>query len=269
VSAAGIATGSANLPDALEVVYASGTMTALTESPSLATTSPSVKVADVTGFAVGDYVLVGDFANADLFKISAVSTSVAAGTYPAAGTLSLGTLSGNVVSPALTLAIGSPVLKATTYSFFVAPAGTATYANMLMIDDNGVASSNHLDFTKVMPAVEGVVDFQIAVGNDGNGDGIITESASSPGTDEWIGNASGETLPATPWSSSSATTPPQLKQVRVSLLLQTLNSYAGVSPTVSAAEDRPAASYPSSASGGPRYRSMRMVIAPRAWNLAE
>jgi hypothetical protein len=245
-------------------------MTALTAVPSLATTTPAVQVADTSSFAVGDYVLVGDFANADLFKVSAITTSVAAGTRPAPGTLGLGTLAANVAGPSLALAVGSPVLKAMTYSFFVAPAGTPTYAGMLMIDADGVASSNHLDFSKVMPAAEGVVDFQVAIGNDGNGDGVITESASSPATDEWIGNASGETIPAPPWNAGNLATPPQLRQLRLSVLFQTANSYGGVAATLPIFEDRPASSYPSVASSGaPRYRSMRMVVSPRAWNLAE
>jgi prepilin-type N-terminal cleavage/methylation domain-containing protein len=269
VAATSFATGSANLPDALELVYASGTMTALTAVPSLLTSTPTLQVADTSAFAVGDYVLLGDYANADLFKVSAVSTTAAAGAHPAPGTLALGTLGGNVVGPSLTLAVGAPVLKATTYSFFVAPAGTPTFANMLMIDPDGVASSNHLDFTRVMPAIEGVVDFQVAIGNDGNGDGVITESTSAPAGDEWIGNAAGETVPATPWNAASATTPPQLKQLRLSLLLQTLNSYPGSGPALPAFEDRPASSYPSVAAGSPRYRAVRMVVAPRAWNLAE
>jgi prepilin-type N-terminal cleavage/methylation domain-containing protein len=266
ITAASFAAGSASLPDAIELVYASGTMTVMTAVPSLATTTPAVPVADIRSFAVGDYVLVGDFANADLFKISAISPDA---TNPPRGTLSLGTLAANVVSPALTLAIGSPVLKASTYSFYVAPAGTAFYANMLMVDADGVASANHLDFTKVMPAVEGVVDFQIAIGNDTNADGIITESTSSPGTDEWIGNTSGETIPATPWNSSNTATLPQLKQVRVSLLLQTLNSYGGTAPALPRFEDRPASSYPTVGASSPRYRSARMVVAPRGWNLSE
>jgi prepilin-type N-terminal cleavage/methylation domain-containing protein len=271
VAATSFGTGSASLPDALEVVYGSGTMTALTAVPSLATSTPAAQVADVSGFAVGDYVLVGDFANADLFKVSAISTAVSSGTRPAPGTLSLGSLAGNVVGPSLSLAVGAPVLKAMTYSFFVAPAGTATYAGMLMVDADGLASTNHLDFTKVMPAAEGVVDFQAAIGNDGDGDGVITENASAPSSDEWIGNAAGETLPAPPWNASNLATPPQLRQVRLSFLFQTSNSYGGVAAALLAFEDRPASSYPSvsAATGGPRYRSVRMTVSPRAWNLGE
>jgi hypothetical protein len=261
VGASSITSTSASLPDAFEIVYGSGTMTALTGAPNF-TSTPSVTVVDTSGFAVGDFVLVGDFANADLFQVSAVNS--------ATRTLSLGTLASGVVGPALPAWSKLVVLKATTYTFFVAPAGTATYAGMLMVDPAGVASSNHLDFTKVMPAAEGVVDLQLAVGNDGNGDGIITESSGAPAGDEWIGNSWGETIPAPPWNAGNLATPPQLRQVRVSMLFQTMNSYGGVAAPLPTFEDRPAASYPSVvAAGGPRYRSMRLVVSPRAWNLAE
>ena len=75
-------------------------------------------------------------------------------------------------------AIGAPVFKAATYSFFVGSASAGTYANMLLVDPNGMASTQHLDYgNTVQPAVEGVVDFQVAVGNDANANGTINESA--------------------------------------------------------------------------------------------
>jgi prepilin-type N-terminal cleavage/methylation domain-containing protein len=254
-------------PDALDVVYATGTMTALTASPIL-TAAPSAAVVDVSQFAVGDYVLVGDFANAYLFKVSAVTPGPPYATRPTAGTLSFGTLAGNVVAPPVTIAAAasSPVFKAATYTFYVA--STGSFANMLMIDANGVASTDHV--AGAQPAVEGAIDFQVAVGNDTNGDGLLTDA--SP--DEWIGNLPGEIFPPTgspPWNSSNLATMPQLRQVRLSLVVQTLNSYPGTPSTLTNFEDRPIASYPTTTSGtyGPRYRSMRIVVAPRAWNLTE
>lgn len=140
------------------------------------------------------------------------------------------------------------------------------YANMLMVDPAGVTSNNHLDYGKsVQPAVEGVIDFQVAVGNDLNGNGVIVD---------WVGDTWGEALqdPATtPWNSTSALT--KYRQVRLSLLLDTLNQYAGspLTPwTTNPFEDRPSSSYPQIVAGAnPRYRSMRMIVAPRAWNLSE
>jgi prepilin-type N-terminal cleavage/methylation domain-containing protein len=264
VAAASFTTGATSSTDALEVVYATGTMTALSPALTDLTSSATVTVKDSTSFAVGDLVLVGDFANADLLRVLAK---------PSATQLTFDTVATVASTPtgldATKIPINSPVLKAASYSFFVAPAATATYGNMLMIDPDGVASANHVDYTKVQPAVEGVIDFQVAVGVDANADGVITESAGSPSTDEWFGNAASETVAAPPWNTVS--TYPQLKQVRVGLILQTLNSYPGTPAPLTALEDRPFSSYPTVAAGAnaPRYRAVRMVVAPRAWNLAE
>jgi hypothetical protein len=259
VSATSFGVSSATtLPDALEVVYGSGAMTGLAVAVPSLTGVTSITVMDASSFSINDYVLVEatDFSAANLYKISSKVGNVL--TFNASATTLSSAVSG-------ALAIGSPVLKASTYSFFVAPAGTATYAGMLMVDSDGMVSTNHLNYNKVQPAVEGVVDFQVAIGIDGNSDGVLTDS--SP--DEFIGNVAGETLPATPWN--SPTTAPQLRQVRLSLLLQTNQGYPGSSPMFPAAsmqgfEDR--TTY-TSVSPSPRYRSVRLVVAPRAWNLAE
>ena len=120
----------------------------------------------------------------------------------------------------------------------------------------------------MQPAVEGVVDFQVAVGIDSSGDGTIFDNSSA--SDEWYGNNSSDAVVPPPSKLAPWTT---LKQVRLSLMLQTLNNYPGSTTTLpSAFEDRPPASYPSSTSTSgatPRYRSIRMVVAPRAWNLSE
>lgn len=273
--AAGSFTPSAptTLPDAIEVVYATGTMTATTSQPVLTTQTPTLAVADVSQFSVNDFVLLtgSDFANGYLFKVSAI-TPANATTTPTAGTLSLGSLGANVVSPATppTLKANMPVFKATTYSFFVVPTtgtgSSSTYGNMLMVDTNGVASAAHTTYNSasVQPLVEGVVDFQVAVGVDNTGDGVITDSAST--TDEWLGNnASDSTLSGPPWFGTGQ---PKPRQVRLSLLLQTMNSYGGASPSITPFEDR--TTYPSTSSSyNPRYRSAQIVVAPRGWNLSE
>jgi hypothetical protein len=244
-------------------------VTALTAVPSFASTTPTISVADVTGISVGDLLLVGDYSTAYLFKVSAVPA--ASGAMPQPGNLSLGVLGAAPVppSPVPALAIGSPVMKAASYSFFVAPAAAGSYQGMLMVDASGVASSNHLDWgNTVQPAVEGVVDFQVAIGNDANQDGVVTENTGAPATDEWIGNATGETLGVPPWNAGAGT--PQPKQVRLTFLLRTVNAYGGALPNVTPAEDRPLASYPTyTGVRAPRYRVARTVVAPRAWNLAE
>jgi prepilin-type N-terminal cleavage/methylation domain-containing protein len=247
--------------DAIEVVYASGTMTAIPAQLLTLVGVSSITVRDATGFSAGDYVLVGDFAVANLYKVqSAAGTTI---TFDAPATAS-----GNVVSGALLP--GSPVLKATSYSMYVSQDGI--YSGMLMVDPDGVASANHKDYTKVQPAVEGVVDFQVAVGIDDNFDGTITESTSSAGADEWRGNSTSDSAVPTPtaaalWNPASTTTAPQLRQVRLSLILQTANGYPGTPPTPPTFEDHPAFAAP--AAPAPRYRSARITVAPRAWNLSE
>jgi prepilin-type N-terminal cleavage/methylation domain-containing protein len=280
ITATSFSASDPKLPDALEVVYASGSMSAATDVSSLATASPSVKVGDVCSFSAGDYVIITDtsYGSPALFYVNTITpTATCPSSTQIPGTLSFGT-----VTTAMTAAIaskysaqsttagtnGSPVFKAYTYSIFVAPSTAGGYANMLMVDPNGVVSSNHLDYGgKVQPAVEGVVDFQVAVGRDtsGTGTGINLD---------WTGDAWGESLDdpnVKPWNLSPLTTPPQYRQVRLSLLLQTSNYYPGTPSAIIPFEDRPLASYPTFIAGqnSQRYRSMRIIVAPRAWNLAE
>ena len=244
--------------DAIEIIYGTGTMTALSTALAspLSAMPASLSVYDITGFAVNDYVLVSDNSNGYVFQIGAPVATGTGTTRPIAGTLPLVAQSGSFVSPttAPTLAIGSPVFKAASYSFFIAPSSAGTYASMLMVDPNGVMSNNHIDYgNTVQPAVEGAVDFQVAVGADQNSDGAM---------DLWYG-AAGEALPATPWGTGISA----LKQVRLSLLVQTMNSYPGASPPLTTVENR--TTFPSTAAGNPRYRAAHMIVAPRAWNLDE
>jgi prepilin-type N-terminal cleavage/methylation domain-containing protein len=261
VSNTAFATGSASSPDALEVIYATGTMTGLSAALTIGTTVPTLAVYDVSQFSAGDYILVGDFNTAYLFQVNTLSPAPIS-TYPNAGNITLKSPSGTVVAPVgapASLPAGSPVFKAATYSFFVGPASANNYAGMLLVDTNGMASAQHLDYgNTVQPIVEGAVDFQVSVGDDTNNDGTI---------DQWYGDVVGETVPG--WS--GGTLPTTLRQVRLSLLFQTLNSYSGAPTAITAFEDRPAASYPTIASGNvtPRYRSVSMIVAPRGWNLSE
>lgn len=259
VSASAFGTGTVNAnPDAVEIIYGTGTMTALNASLTVGSSLPaSLSVYDITNFAKDDYVLVSDNSTGYLFQIDTPVPSGSPSTRPSPGTLPLKAIGGTVVapSPAPNLAQSSPVFKAASYSFFIAPSTVALYGGMLMVDPNGVTSTNHLDYGgKVQPAVEAAVDFQVAVGADSDSDGNI---------DLWYGDVAGETLPSTAWGAGVA----NLKQVRLSLLLQTLNSYAGAQPALPQVEDRTI--FPSTAAGSPRYRSAHMLVAPRAWNLSE
>jgi prepilin-type N-terminal cleavage/methylation domain-containing protein len=280
INAAGPFTSSSptTLADALDVVYATGTMTAVQDmtKSSLTSTTPYVYVYDVSQFSAGDYVLVSDYSNAYLFKVSSKNPSTT--TRNTAGTLYFGTLSSAVYTPT-TAAPGignnSPVFKAATYSFYVVTAqsdtGSPTYfQKMLFVDTDGVASTNHKNYgsTTVQPLVEGVVDFQIALGNDADISGTITDTAST--ADEWLGNNAGDaTMSLPPWMTGTK----QPRQVRISLVLQTLTQYSGPVPSpipsgTTGFEDR--TTYPTTTSNyNPRYRSMQEVVAPRAWNLSE
>jgi prepilin-type N-terminal cleavage/methylation domain-containing protein len=279
----------ADYPDALEVVYASGAITAVSKHTALTTTTPSIDVLDICSFAVNDFVILTDksFANPALFKISAISAGTCPSSIAVPGTLSFGTVNpAPSVLPTITDCVddgtgkgscptsGTPVLKAYTYSIFVSNHGVegsvnAADDNMLMVDPAGITSITHLDSgVSVQPAVEGVVDFQVAVGNDTSGTGAGT-------TMDWIGDAWGETLvtpsAATPWNSATLSVMPQYRQVRLSLLLQTVNLYPGTPAAITPFEDRPSSSYPQFTAGqnSQRYRAMRIIVAPRAWNLSE
>jgi len=273
ISATAFTTGSVNNSDAIEVVYATGFVTSLTAAATM-TTTPTLAVADVSQFSVGDFVLLPDsqYVSAYLFKVTAVTASGAG--VPTPGTLSLGTLSSAPIAPTLSTpstAVNAPVLKAATLSMYVVPSTDTTgYANMLVVDPSGIGSTQHTNYGgTVQPLVEGVVDMQIAIGLDTNQDGTVTESTGSPSTDEWVGNASGETLGAPQWNGAAGT--PQPRQIRVSLTVKTLTTYSTAQAPLTAYEDRPAASYPAATAGtaAPKYRQDRIVVAPRAWNLTE
>jgi len=236
-------------PDAVELVYATSTATLVTAPPTL-DTAPTVTVVDASGFGVGDYVLIGDYQLADLFQVSAI----------AGNQLALGMLPATVVSPpGLTLATGSIVMKARTISIYVA----GSTPPMLMLDPDGMAGTDHLD---AQPLVEGALDLQLAVGIDGDGDGVIAETGGGGG-DEWWGNAAAEltVLPLPPWNMGVGYVQP--RQIRATLLVQTTNRYSGAVPALGPYEDR--SSYAAASQSGPRYRSSRIIVAPRIWNLGE
>src|SRR5215471_19043081 len=97
--------------------------------------------------------------------------------------------------------------------------------------------------TDAEPLIEGVADFEVAVGIDANANGTILESTTNAQTtlsgglalaDEWIGNhTADDALPSPPWDPSTTTTGPpisytRLRDIRVSLIVRTLNTYSGV-----------------------------------------
>src|SRR5262249_53175447 len=148
----------------------------------------------------------------------------------------------------------------------------------------GIIGTSHAD---AEPLVEGVEDFQIAVGVDGLGglaapDGQLNDSLVPPNPlpDEWLGNGdlpnelplaaptnAGSTPPTNYWFTTQQPPLPVgtqvLRAIRVSLIVRSLNQYAGTPSQVGPLENRTAWAWPPS-DVGPRWRQMRMVVAPRA-----
>jgi hypothetical protein len=248
-------------PDAIEIVYGATPFTKIVGVSNMTSTNPSVTVTDKTGFNPNDYVLVTDYKQADLFQVD----TVVAGTPP---TINFKTLSGNAVSPDFSAsapvgpfvpAAGQVLMHAISASIYV---DSTQNPPMLMYDPDGVLGTDHTDAT---PLVEGVEDFQIAVGRDGAPyDGVLTEPEVPP--DDWIGNVSGDVLPALPWN-YAANTDPSLRGIRASLMVRTLNEYSGTPPPLPQLEDRKTYPAVGTSTFRYRYRTLHIEVEPRMWNL--
>lgn len=105
------------------------------------------------------------------------------------------------------------------------------------------------------PLAEGIEDFQVALGIDFNGDGVI-DPVESPiaGGDEWVFNVPGETMPATLAG---------LKTVRITLVARTTSTDVGLRGQAPDAEDHPGGATPDAY---PR-RVVRSEITVRNFNL--
>lgn len=249
--------GGTTQADAVEMVFSGGNAVgtyAVATSVLSAGPGPTVNVGDVSGFAAGDLVIISDFKNGDLLRISSISAPTGPGTLTFDAPAAL--VHGNAFVPG----IGNSVFRATSISIYLdATAGPTQW--MLMLDPDGMAGSTHAD---AQPLIEGIADFQLAVGLDSNADGIITGVA----PDEWFGDALGEIQPPIwpaplPWNSPGN---PQPRQIRATIVARTTNQYPGAPATPTAYEDGdliPAAA----GTSGYRYRPVQIVVAPRAWNL--
>ncbi len=104
---------------------------------------------------------------------------------------------------------------------------------------------------------DNVLDLQVSLGVDLNGDGVISENTPPDKNDEWLGNASGDTL--TPQS--------PLREVRISTLAKTGNrdfQYQG--PTLTSIEDHTyaATDFPNTKQGRSyRHRLLQTVVGLR------
>jgi hypothetical protein len=217
--------------------------------------------------------------------LQASHTSVAVtGTGPQTGTI---TLSGVTTLPATYFSIsgGSYVMPAKVYSLFI-DTTTDSRNPMLKLDPDGVAGTTHDD---AEPLAEGVEDLQVAIGWDGKFgntiDGYLLDNGSA--TDEWLGNqgtteitSSTNGFPGTAasgWGTDDTSfTKNAPRAIRMTLLLRSLNQYAGTPFAVKPSENRGTSSgwnWASVSAGtatvAPKFRQLRMVVAPRAWNMSE
>lgn len=266
---------SASRPDAIELVYANGRAYTRAVGSAATGTNPVITVPDTTGFQTGDYVLLtNDYVTAVL--TGPVTVNATAGTITVSG-LSVALDKASRAASLIDTTLGTSVFSARSIAFYVDQSNAQN--PVLMYDPDGLAGPTHSD---AVPLVEGVEDFQIAVANDGRTcpgcvscDGIAQGTGATAPNDEWIGNdPSADEFPlptpstAAPWVPVTCTAgAARLLSIRASLLVRTLNSYAGASTNVSVIEDR--TSYSATLSGGPRRRVFQLEVAPREWSLTE
>jgi hypothetical protein len=240
-------------PDAVEIIYGTTPLTAVNPATAgvIGTTTPQVDVASKSGFAIGDLVLFSNYNYAVLLKIAAITD----GATPPQATFTFGSVS-SVVAPDVSLTNGgnNVIMKAVVRSLYVEDGtNNANYKDMLMLDPDGMLSNAHAN---AQPLVDNLVDFQIAVGADDNTNGIIDAA-------EWRGDTAGELpLALGTWNTAGNLQP---RWLRLSFIYKTTNGYQGKAPAIGPFEDRTV--YPSTGSGQPRFRPVRVTVAPRVWNL--
>jgi prepilin-type N-terminal cleavage/methylation domain-containing protein len=210
----------ADAPDQLTILYASGGV--LTSLRSVFTgASSSLDVMDATGLAVGDAVIVTNGDVGRLVAVRALSATTGAATI---GTTAPTTACPSVTMPGSGFAIGSLVLRGKVARFYVAAANDGTPMLWMDPDGDGPAAGE--------PVAEGIEDMQVAVGVDLNGDGVLTDTAST--TDEWFYNAAGDPAPPDP-------TVTRWSAIRISLVARTLGDRGPQTQSARPAlEDRPA-----------------------------
>jgi prepilin-type N-terminal cleavage/methylation domain-containing protein len=242
-----------NGTDQVDITYGSSPWTAVS-AYDITSASPSATVANASSFSKNDYVLLTDFNQAMLFQISGIATTIS----PQAK-ISLGS-----ATPTNPFGAFTPtyLMKVVSYTIYVQKTSTVGLENMLMLDPQGITGDG-VTHPSAQPIVENVVDFQLSLGLDNNSDGTITEVGKAAADDEWYGNVNGE-LPLAVAQWGSGTNP---KWIRLSLIFQTSNKYPGTVPTLPLFEDRTTAVATTTSGGIPRYRSVRITLAPRAWNL--
>jgi prepilin-type N-terminal cleavage/methylation domain-containing protein len=251
-------------PDAIEVLYGTTPIATVTQVDNVGSANPDVHVTDATGFANGNYVLVTNYQQAELFQIDNITINS-----PTDTLITFKPLGGNEVAPnysatAAALApfvmqAGQTMLRAASASLYVST--VAPYDNMLMFDPDGMLGTAHDD---AQPLVENVTDFQLAFGVDNAPLGTLEVA-------DWMGDAAGEDLPALPWNWDPTSVVPPVRAIRASLMVRTAQgsngtgNFAGDAPALPLLEDR--TTYPAVGPNTPRYRTLRIEVLPRVWNL--
>jgi Tfp pilus assembly protein PilW len=239
-------------PDVVKLIYPDGTANTSVCDPSAS--GNDLYVVDKTGFAVGDLVLVGDLSTAYLLKVTAIAAS--GSSCPWKISVGLSSTASSVLSALATWSnAGWLMMHAQAIAIF--QNGDATTPQLMVNPDITSTTSN------AAPLVEGAEDFEVAVWVDADSNGYILDTSS---TSEWQGDAINTTItmPGAPNAID-----PSVKALRVSLVVRTAAQYAGSTTTGSLKLENRAVSTLTytGTTVAPRYRELRMVVAPRQWSL--
>ena len=192
-------TNSTSQPDQLEVVYASGgVFTSL--RATYGDGDDFMTVLDGSAFAVGDQVLVSDFAQGHLVEITAIA-QVGAVWQLTTGAPSTKCSGLQIAFPGGGYPTGALVLRGQVSRFYVDTLMAGGAPTLMMDpDSDGPADPE--------PLSEGVDDLQIAIGVDMDGDGTVLDDGTT--TDEWFYNNPGDSDPPLP-----TITPPRAYRITV------------------------------------------------------
>jgi prepilin-type N-terminal cleavage/methylation domain-containing protein len=247
---------------------------------TLNATPPTLVVSNPTAYSNGDLVIVSTYYDAFIFKVT--DTSGGKLTFTASGTpvdFILTQPNGTPVNEgqvSTTTLANLAVMKLSSYSIYLNTAA-GPFQNMLVYDSDGMFGTAHnLDGLDASPLVDGVEDFQLALGYDSGPpyDGVISDAQGEYINQLGALNAFTTTQNASAGYAWNYPGNIQLRTIRATLLLRTINTYSGTPyGPQQAIEDRSTwLDLGLSVSGtppvsGPKLRMMRTIVAPRIWNL--
>jgi hypothetical protein len=214
-------TNGAGGSDMLETIHASaGTVTSLRApyGPS----SSELRVAAGADFRAGDYAVVTNLEAGAVVKVIGVS-ALGSGEW-SLQTQAPSSMCSGAVLPAGGFTVGSLVLRARISRFYIDRSASVGGIPTLMLDPDGDGAE------RPEPLADGIEDLQVAIGVDVNGDGTVTDTAST--ADEWFYNAAGDADPP------AGALP---RAVRVTVTARETQQGNDWSYLRNAAEDRPAA----------------------------